>query len=237
MDENTLNELLTQQMNAFYARAMNEFERGFLAQYKGTNIQQLFLECAKIKYKYAIKPLESLFKDNCNLSTASGTGLDLWGLILGFSRYVFIEFIGEKPFYYTLTDKQFRQMLMIIQQKQFQNGSLRNVNKFVYDILGEYAELKVLDSQNMEYIIYQFQGILPTWLKWTLAQTDILPRPAGVGVKLEEIDASAKKIGFAPDESDKIMDENAYNERVKFFEENRTNLTNAIFATDEQQGE
>lgn len=237
MDENTLNELLNKKMNALYAKTMDEFERGFLAQYKGTNIQQLFLECAKIKYKYTIKPLESLLKDNCNLSTANGTGLDLWGLILGFSRYVFIELVDDKPFYYTLTDKQFRQMLMIIQQKQFQNGSLRNVNKFVYNILGEYAELKVLDSQNMEYIIYQFQSILPTWLKWTLANTDILPRPAGVGVKLEEIDTTAKKIGFAPDESDKTTDENAYNERVKFFEENRTNLTNAIFATDEQQGE
>lgn len=236
MDENNLNKLLTQQMNALYAKTMDEFERGFLAQYKGTNIQKLFLECAKIKYKYTIKPLESLLKDNCNLSTANGTGLDLWGLILGFSRYVFIELVDDEPFYYTLTDKQFRQMLMIIQQKQFQNGSLRNVNKFVYDILGEYAELKVLDSQNMEYIIYQFQGILPTWLKWTLQQTDILPRPAGVGVKVvEEVVASDNRfIGFAPDESDKTTNPMAYNERVAWFKKNIGNFDNAQFGLNKE---
>ena len=231
MDENTLNELLTQQMNAIYEKAMGEFERGFLAQYRGTNIQKLFLELAKIKYKYTIKPLESLLKDNCNLSTANGTGLDLWGLILGFSRYVFIDLVNEEPSYYTLTDKQFKQMLMIIQQKQFQNGSLRNVNKFVYDILGEYAELKVLDSQNMEYIIYQFQGILPTWLKWTLASTDILPRPAGVGVKVieEVVSSDSHFIGFAPDESDKATNPTAYDERVAWFEKNIGNFNNTQF--------
>ena len=236
MDENTLNDLLTQQMNALYAKTMDEFERGFLAQYKGTNIQKLFLECAKIKYKYTIKPLESLLKDNCNLSTANGTGLDLWGLILGFSRYVFIELIDDKPFYYTLTDKQFRQMLMIIQQKQFQNGSLRNVNKFVYSILGEYAELKVLDSQNMEYIIYQFQGILPTWLKWTFANTDILPRPAGVGVKVVEevISGDSLFIGFAPDESDKMTNPTAYNERVAWFSKNIGNFDNTKFGSNKE---
>ena len=213
-------------------------ENGFQAQYRNTNIEKLVKGILEIRKKYLSNALKSLYADNLNLSTAKGDGLDLWGLLINFSRFVLVEVVdAEKPLYYKLDDKDYRNLLMVLYQKQFINGNVDNINKFSQNALGtDYGDVIVRDTQDMTFLIYKFNKVIPINLKWILSNKDILLRPAGVGVKVvEEIVVSDSRfIGFAPDESDKTTNPTAYNERMAWFEKNIGNFDNTQFGLNKE---
>ena len=61
------------------------------AQYRGTNIEKLLQGIIDIQKKYILGAMQSLVLHNFSLNTAKGDGLDLWGFLLGFHRYVLID--------------------------------------------------------------------------------------------------------------------------------------------------
>ena len=195
------------------------------AQYRDTNLSNLIKGIIDIQKKYVLNAFKSLVLYNLSLNSAKGDGLDLWGLLLGFHRYVLIDEISG--LYYNLSDSEYRTILMCIYQKSFINANIDSVNTFANSILSSFAEVTVQDTTDMSYQIFTFNKRLPEWLKFCLENKDVLPRPACVGLKISETTYSW--FGFAPDDSYKETNPDAYNARVEWFKTNIGNFDTAIF--------
>lgn len=208
----------------------NELIDAVQAQYKGTNINALLNGILEIKKKYIYNAYKSLIQDNFNLLTAKDDGLDLWARILNFTRYVNIKsekvynkfnfyecnfynlnFYSDEVLEYTrLDDEQLRKILVILYQGQFIYPSIENVNTFANKLLNEYGEVRVKDSQDMSFITYIINNELPDWLTWIFENYDILPRPAGVGIKITST-TGGLTFKFAPSEPVKDNDYQFFN--------------------------
>ena len=215
-----IDEALTQEAQRFDSVAQQ-----IQAQYKGTNLEMLIKGIIDIQKKYIFKAFQSLILDNLSLNTAKGDGLDLWGFLLGFHRYVLIDEVSG--LYYNLKDDEFRTILMCLYQKSFINANIESINTFANSVLGSFAEVSVQDTTDMSYQIFTFNKRLPEWLKFCLENKDILPRPACVGLKISETTYSW--FMFHPSDHDKDTDPEAYNARVAWFNENVGNFDNSIF--------
>lgn len=200
-----------------YQDAVNDVQ----AQYRDTNIKVLIEGIADIKKRYLGKGLESLQNDNLSIATAKEDGLNMWGFLLHFSRYIptdpssndinyfnfnnknfrRLQFVNpNNPSYGTLTDDIFRKMLLLIYQQMFVVNTIPNINNFINDFFDGFDKIEVRDTLDMSYQVYVFynDGNFPVWLKWILDNYDILPRPAGVGAKY--IDRQRlRRFGFAPE--------------------------------------
>lgn len=192
------------------------------AQYRDGNIKELIQGIANIKKKYIENALLSLKNDNLSITTAKQDGLDLWGQLLHFYRYIptdpstddgiqyfnfndknfrRLQFLNpNKPNYGRLTDDVFRRILVLLYQGMFIVNTVPNLNKFVNQFFEGFDKIVVRDTLDMSFVVYVFEGSnpMPIWLKWILSNYDILPRPAGVGSAY--IEASGyKRFGFAPE--------------------------------------
>lgn len=192
------------------------------AQYRNSNIKALIDGIVDIKTRYLKKGLESLQNDNLSLSTAKQDGLDMWGVLLHFSRYIPQDTSGttgiqyfnfnnknfvrlqfqnpNNPSYGTLTDDILRKMLLLIYQQMFIINTIPNINIFINNFFDGFDKIEVRDAFDMSYEIYVFynDGTFPIWLKWIFDNYDVLPRPAGVGSRY--IDRQPlRRFGFAPD--------------------------------------
>lgn len=195
------------------------------AQYRDSNIKTLLQGIADIKKKYILKALQSMILDNFSLNTAKGDGLDLWGFLLGLNRYILIDEVSGLA--YKMQDDEFRTILMCLYQKSFINANIESVNDFANSVLGDFAEVAVADSTDMKYQIFTFNKRLPNWLTFCLQNKDILPRPACVGVKVQE--SVYNWFGFAPDDYDALTAPETYNARVEWFKNHIGNFDNSIF--------
>ncbi len=200
-------------------------EQGIQAQYRNTNLQKLIAGIIAIRTKYLIRAFESMITHNINLATAKGDGLDLWGQLIGFRRYVLIDEVSG--LHYDLTDDEFRSMLYCVFQKQFIKGDIVSANTLVNSVLGSFADVAVKDTTDMSYQIYVFNKRLPAWLLHCLENRDVLPRPACVGVGIEQ--EAWSYFGFAPDDSDKDTNPEAYKARKEWFDLNIGNFESTIF--------
>lgn len=82
-----------------------------------------------------------------------------------------------------LTLAQKRILLQLQYYKLISRCTVPEINERVSAILGEQGSVYVLDSNNMQYITYVF-GFQPnSALQFILENFDVLPRPAGVGVR------------------------------------------------------
>ena len=194
------------------------------AQYRDSNIKTLLQGIVDIKKKYILKALQSMILDNFSLNTAKGDGLDLWGFLLGFHRYVLIDEVSK--LHYILGDDEFRTILMCIYQKSFINANIEAVQNFANSVFADISAVYVKDEQSMHYNLV-FEKNLPNWLSFCLANRDILPRPAGVGIGTKI--AAYLFFGFAPDDSDQTSAPETYAARLAWFKENVGNFDNAIF--------
>lgn len=194
------------------------------AQYRDSNIKTLLQGIADIKKKYVLKALQSMILDNFSLNTAKGDGLDLWGFLLGFYRYVLIDEVSG--LYYSLKDDEFRTILMCIYQKSFINANIESVNTFANSVFSGISEVTIEDTSDMTYSLI-FNKRLPEWLNFCLQNRDILPRPACVGIKVQE--SVYNWFGFEPDDSDAATAPETYAARVEWFKQNIGNFENSIF--------
>ena len=148
-------------------------------------------------------PLISEWFDNVwNIQTAEGYGLDVWGRIVGVSRNVLAEPtiylgfaeggslsyspFGQGPFYssgssdtnYTMTDTQFRQVILAKAAANIWDGTILGLNKILRTLFpGQVAY--VIDNQNMT-VTYTFGFALLPWQIAVLLTSGVLPRPSGV---------------------------------------------------------
>ena len=189
---------------------------GIQAQYRNTNLEKLIYGIIELRTKNIIRAYESLIRDNISLSTAKGDGLDLWGVILGLSRHILLE----DNSIYELTDDEMRTLLITLYQKQYINLNINSVNSFAKEVFANYGNVKIGDTNDMSYIIYEFTETLPDWLRFLLLNKDILPRPAGVGIKIQDSKTAYRVFGFQASAHDKTSNPARYEARVAWFNEN-----------------
>ena len=189
------------------------------SQYQNTNIEALLNGIKEIRINFIVKALESAITEVFNFETMSGDALDMWGRLLDFSRYVPISSEGEgfrnlsfyqrnfhlaKFFdtsdikYAELSDPSYRKVLQLLCRSRNVSSTLRNNSELAKITLD--ADIITGDSMNMEFITYFFRNQIPSWLNNILTTYDILPRPAGVGVKF--VSAFYKIFGFETDSFD-----------------------------------
>lgn len=222
--------------NALY----QEIPRQIQAQYRDTNIKDLISGIIEIKKKYIFNAIKSLYDDNFSLSTAKGVGLDLWGSLLHFNRYIPSEseqdysyfnfnkknfykiffYDYNKPKYAKLNDMHFKEILLLIYQGMYIFPSMTGINNFTQETFTQYGKVVTRDTTDMSYEVLVFESQLPLWLKFIFDKFDIFPRPAGVGFKL--IERIIKRFGFGPD---KPYQKPAY----AFYNFNKKNFNKVLF--------
>ena len=170
-------------------------------QYNNTNISALLNGIKKIKEKHILRVKNDVEKQ-FNIRESSGDVLDMWGRLLGFSRFIPItsenqaelfknfnfynrNFVKLKFYdfsdiaYSALDDESYKLVLQIIWQGRNTLSNLKDSNELTKAILG--FNVVVSDKFNMEFVTYYFRDELPLWLSHILDNFDILPRPACVG--------------------------------------------------------
>jgi len=104
--------------------------------------------------------------EHFNLTTANGTGLDLWGTILSLPRP------ADYP------DDMYRKLLQARIMLFNSNGSIYDINKFLKWIFSD-ARIFVIDRQDMTIRIYLMFALSDDEMQ-VLTNGNFLPRPAGV---------------------------------------------------------
>jgi hypothetical protein len=167
----------------------------------------------------AIDPAANLveFYDTVwNLATATGFGLDNWGLILGVSRYLNISTPGQyfgftesgndwgpfnqAPFYsggsfstvFALTDQAYRQLLLAKAKANISDCSIATLNKVAQTVFGSGA-MFVADLGNMA-MAYLFTS-LPSAVNQAIAlSSGVLPHPTGVAISVGTAQLAAAQL-------------------------------------------
>lgn len=189
------------------------------SQYQNTNIETLLNGIKEIRTRFIIKALNSVINDVFDITKANGDVLNMWGNIIGLSRFVpskkesgsfrnlnfyqrnfnIAKFFNNKDIQYLeLGDYAYRQLLMLMYQSRNQPCTIRYNTQISRDVLK--SDIVTGDSMDMTYITYYFREDIPVWLDWSLTNYDILPRPAGVQSRF--ISAIFKIFGFYTDDVD-----------------------------------
>lgn len=151
--------------------------------------------------------LQSFYSYVWNINTAQGFGLDIWGSILGVTRYLQVpsssQFFGfndgsnpadvapfnQAPFYsgsgltqvYALSDDAYRTLLLAKAFANICQTTIPMLNQLVMTLFGSYGQCYVTDGLNMT-MTYVF-GFAPTTVqKAIIQQSGVLPHPTGVAV-------------------------------------------------------
>lgn len=173
-------------------------------QYYNSNIGAFLRGLSQINERYINQAIETAFNDIINLRTAVGAGLDMWGNVLGFPRYIPVEDDTPKDWknfnfydsyfkklkfknysdvkFLGLPDFNYRMILLLLKAQQSITPNIKAIDMLVNEIF-EKLKISVIvkDTQDMSWITYVFKQEIPEWLGWILKHYDILPRPAGVG--------------------------------------------------------
>lgn len=186
----------------FNGIGLKEVINDIQAQFRNTNNEALLDDLVKLFEMYIFNAWKSLFKDNFYLSTANGDSLDLWGYILGMSRFFPADSTSEEynyfnfdykrfdrlifyspsnPAYSTLSDDAFREILLLLLQKQYISNNLQSVNNFLNDFFSQYGGIRLQGSNDMISSYVWFLGLVPDYLVYYIFYKDILPRAACVG--------------------------------------------------------
>lgn len=144
---------------------------------------------------------EDWYRDVFNLDTANDFGLSVWAIILGIPLVVIPKpDPGKVAFGFGLNRANFNngnfaptsnsfglttaQKRLILKLRYFQlitRGAAPEVNEFLNYVFGP-GQVYVADGLNM-HISYVFANEIPAALELVFSNYDILPRPAGVGVR------------------------------------------------------
>jgi len=148
------------------------------------------------------------YRDVFNVDTANSFGMSVWARILNVPLKVDIapqlskvafgfgqnnanmqngNFGVDRDQSQSLTIEQQR---MVIKFRYFQLTStctVTEVNKFLYEMFRSEGIAYVHDSLDMSFALYTFGFALNSQFQFILDEFDLLPRPAGVGVKWQVI--------------------------------------------------
>lgn len=145
-----------------------------------------------------------------NVDTAVGYGLDVWGRIVGVSRVLrlasggtFFGFdeaapdahsFGESPFFggtqltqnFSLADGAYRRLILAKALANISDGSIPGINQILINLFSDYGNCYVTDGENMT-MTYTFASTLSPVDFAIVAQSGVLPRPAGVAVTIVQL--------------------------------------------------
>lgn len=161
-----------------------------------------------------------------DISTAQGFGLDIWGRILGRSRYVSAgqtagknfgfntngaagtnwQPFGQAPFYngdatgnvtYPLADDYYRQLLLVKAAANIARCDCPSINYLLRAMFGSRGKCYVgYDPNNPMHIGYHFEFI-PTPIEKAIIESGLFPQPAGTTVEFIYLVLSYEPFGFA----------------------------------------
>lgn len=112
------------------------------------------------------------------ISTANDYGLAIWGNLLQTPRTWQVN--GENL---TLNTQQYRTLLIARLRLLSMRGTVPEINKLLNFIFGQYGRAFVIDNYDMS-ITYRFNFNLTPLQLTILRNIDLLPRPAGVDIKV-----------------------------------------------------
>jgi hypothetical protein len=155
--------------------------------------------------------IEAFINNVWDISTAVGYGLDVWGRIVGVNRVLqvssgqFLGFeeagdptvetpFGQAPFFsggattsnFALTDDAFRTLILAKAAANITNGSIPSINQILMALFGSSGDCWCTDGQDMT-MTYTFEFQLSPVQFAIVAQSGVLPRPAGVQVTIIQI--------------------------------------------------
>lgn len=153
--------------------------------------------------------LKNFFDKVYNLETATTYGLNVWGTILNTSRIIFIPsytatnptfgfqgtglqpfnqgifYTGAQPYYFTLTDEQYRILLLFRFVGAFSNGSIAGLNRCLKTYFRDRGLIYVEPTAKMFYNIKSDFSLTANEIL-ILTYTNALPIPSGVGISINE---------------------------------------------------
>lgn len=156
------------------------------------------------------------YRDVFDLRTANDFGLAVWARILGFPLVAGVPGSGDRPVFgfdptgenfengtfgidangvLTLTTEQKRLVLFLRYFQLTSNGTPLQINEFLARTFGDLGRVYVQDGLDMT-CTYLFEFAPSEALVFILQNFDILPRPAGVELKI--LISPADAFGFAP---------------------------------------
>lgn len=156
-------------------------------------------------------------RDVFDLRTANDFGLTVWAQILNLPLLALAPASGDRAVFgfgvhnlnfengnfgrdvdaaLSLSTEQRRLALRLRYFQLVTRGTVPEVNAFMAVLFGDQGSVYVLDSLDMEYATYVFNFLPDPSVTFVLEQFDLLPRPAGVGVRI--LINPADRFGFAP---------------------------------------
>lgn len=177
-------------------------------QYSETNIHNLLRGIAGVRGLYKQQAVISFKNDVRNLKTAIGGALDMWGKLLGFSRYLPLNvddpdgkyfqwnfhnrYFNRLQFgrtdasdYARLPDPEYRFVLLLMLQGRSTIMTIKNLSELAQEAFNQIGlNCAVFDNFEMDKLSYVVDDIPPLWVSYVMKHYDILPRPAGVGAQL-----------------------------------------------------
>lgn len=169
---------------------------------------------------------EQFLADVWDISTAVGFGLDIWGRILGRSRYVVgsqtpgnnfgfningaagtqWQPFGQAPFFngqatgdttYPLDDTDYRQLLLVKAAANIASCDCPSLNALLRAMFGTRGKCYVgYDPNNPMHIGYHFE-FMPTIIEQAIIESALFPVPAGTTVEYIYLVLSYAPFGFA----------------------------------------
>ena len=147
----------------------------------------------------------SFFNEVFNIETATGYGLDIWGNIIGVSR--FIQDYQDNSVIYTLTDEQYRNLLFYKAGSNIMDATLYSMNYLLKKLYPDY-QCFIRNKTNYTEDIGRHYNLIPMEIEYVFVDTDLsdleksifatvgsFGKGAGVHFNLAEYDY-AKIFGF-----------------------------------------
>lgn len=179
------------------------------SQYSNSNIQTLLDGLDNIATACSSELAANNYRDFIDISTATGEALDAWGKDLniprnipspttheidraGFSltksNFYQLQFDFDTNIsYLQLTDQAMRVLLKLRFLELSTNATIPQINEYMTQLFAQFGGAAYIDDpQNMSFATYIFNFEIPYWLDWCFKHLDILPRPAGIGLKVTE---------------------------------------------------
>lgn len=155
-------------------------------------------------------------RDVFDLRTANEFGCTVWAIILGVPLGLILPPTNKANFGFGTFNKNFNrgnfgsktstpvgltlaQKRILLQLRYFgltTKPTVPKINRGLKRILGSEGSVYVLDANDMSFVTYVFGFAPNSALSLILQNFDVLPRPAGVGVKY--IIATRPNFGFGP---------------------------------------
>lgn len=144
------------------------------------------------------------YADVFDVDTATDFGLSVWARILDVPLSFPVEGTGTRPVFgfgvnhqnfenggfgrardgeIQLSTEQRRQVIKLRYFQLISNGTVPEINSFLKMMFGDEGNVFVVDSLDMTYATYFFSFAPDFNLRTILEKYDLLPRPAGVGVR------------------------------------------------------